>query len=766
MIYDITNTNVIYLGRQGENLARTVEIDVNSILGKWPNATISLLVQRNQEDTFYLPAVVIENGILKWTISNADTEFAGDGKAEIRATQDDVIVKSAMMNTHVSDSLGGTETDIPDPAQTWADTIIAASVQAKQSAEDALASELAAKEAAESITGLESNIKTAEAARVEAEKGRAMAESDRVAAEEMRETAEEARVEAENERISAENERESAESSRGTAESERVAVESERMTAENKRVTAETARSNAETSRASAEQERQTAEGTRVSAETSRETAENNRVAAETARVTAEQSRASAETARESAETDRQTAFETNEAQRQTAFETAEAGRAAAESSRVAAEESRVSAEAGRVEAESERVAAENQRAETFAGYETRIDAATPDDSTVDGKPWTSRKIVDTLCSPFEVSGSVATCHPVERYPLGVNVSWEPVQEGEGDPSPDNIRLIKGRDGVKVERCGENLLNIKPFNKFTKNGITFEYVPDGGIHMSGTSTAIADGPVFPFWHLPPGKYYGLDGVNEVLPAFVVQRNGKPWWITAKGIFEILAGDVAKYWYMAVKADTTIDETIYPYIVAGTTAPTAYEPYIGDTYTAELPETVYGGEVDVTTGVLTVNRGFISYNGEEPWYVDGKFLQDGSDYYYTLPKMEDALDTNTTHVICSHYKNARIANKTKDNGVDVVWASIRIRWGAEMPISDWKAQLAGWYAEGKPLQIAYELAEPYTVQLTPQQIAALPGVNTLYTDSGDISVSGRTDMIWLTQSLIDRIVALETAAVSE
>lgn len=157
MTYDITNTNVIYLGRQGENLARTVEIDVSSILGKWPTATISLLVQRNQEDTFYLAPVVIENGILKWTISNADTEFAGDGKAEIRATQDDVIVKSAIMNTHVSDSLGGTETDIPDPAQTWADTIVAASEQAKQSAEEALASELAAKEAADSILGISEN---------------------------------------------------------------------------------------------------------------------------------------------------------------------------------------------------------------------------------------------------------------------------------------------------------------------------------------------------------------------------------------------------------------------------------------------------------------------------------------------------------------------------------------------------------------------------------------------------------------------------------
>ena len=200
------------------------------------------------------------------------------------------------------------------------------------------------------------------------------------------------------------------------------------------------------------------------------------------------------------------------------------------------------------------------------------LEEISPDDNIVDGKPWTSRKIVDTLCPPFDVSGSAVTCHPLERYPLDVKVSWEPVQDGEGDPSPDNIRPIKGRDVVKVERCGENLLNIKPFNKFTKNGITFEYVLDGGIHMSGTSTAIVDGPVFPFWHLPPGKYYGLNGVNEVSASFVVQRNGKPWWITAKGIFEILAGDVAKYWYIAVKADITIDETIYPYIVPGTTAP--------------------------------------------------------------------------------------------------------------------------------------------------------------------------------------------------
>lgn len=157
MAYDIKNTKVIYLGRQGENLARTIEIDVSSMLMKWPDATISLLVQRNQEDTFYLAPVVIENGILKWTITNADTEIAGIGKIEVRAIQDDAIMKSATMKICVENSLGGTETDVPDPAQTWADTIVAASEQAKQSAEDALASELAA---AEVETSVESMVNT------------------------------------------------------------------------------------------------------------------------------------------------------------------------------------------------------------------------------------------------------------------------------------------------------------------------------------------------------------------------------------------------------------------------------------------------------------------------------------------------------------------------------------------------------------------------------------------------------------------------------
>ena len=57
---------------------------------------------------------------------------------------------------------------------------------------------------------------------------------------------------------------------------------------------------------------------------------------------------------------------------------------------------------------------------ERTGALDARIDAVTPDDSAVDGKPWTSEKIVEALCPPFETTGSIVQCHPVEHYPLGV----------------------------------------------------------------------------------------------------------------------------------------------------------------------------------------------------------------------------------------------------------------------------------------------------------------------------------------------------------
>lgn len=67
---------------------------------------------------------------------------------------------------------------------------------------------------------------------------------------------------------------------------------------------------------------------------------------------------------------------------------------------------------------------------------------------------WSSQQIVDTLCPAFEETGNPVVCYPVANYPLGVSVSWEPHQEGAGDPSPENVRPISGLESVSVTVSG------------------------------------------------------------------------------------------------------------------------------------------------------------------------------------------------------------------------------------------------------------------------------------------------------------------------
>ena len=69
---------------------------------------------------------------------------------------------------------------------------------------------------------------------------------------------------------------------------------------------------------------------------------------------------------------------------------------------------------------------------------------------------WSSKKLLDTLCPPFTETGNPITCNPVEDYPLDVTVTMEPIQEGTGDPSPDNVRPITGRNNVKITVSNED----------------------------------------------------------------------------------------------------------------------------------------------------------------------------------------------------------------------------------------------------------------------------------------------------------------------
>lgn len=324
-----------------------------------------------------------------------------------------------------------------------------------------------------------------------------------------------------------------------------------------------------------------------------------------------------------------------------------------------------------------------------------------------------------------------------------------------------NIRPISGRDSVKVERCGENLLDITPFTKLVRKGITYEYVANGGIHISGTATTTVDSPTFAVGYLPPGKYYGLDMGTGIAASIVVQRNGSNLWLNAKGAFEILAGDVIKYWYMIASKDATLDKTIYPYIVPGTSTPAAYTPYTSQTTTLTLPSTIYGGEVDAQTGEGQETYKALTLDGTENWNTWGvnAYKSDVTGFYtYDIidydAKNAEGICSNLPYSINSDVwggRNSGIGFATTSSSRYFIYslptAVLADTSDNSAAIASLKSFFAAQYAAGTPVQIAYTLAEPVPFTATGGgEITALSGVNTILTDADTVAVTGREDIV--------------------
>lgn len=352
------------------------------------------------------------------------------------------------------------------------------------------------------------------------------------------------------------------------------------------------------------------------------------------------------------------------------------------------------------------------------------------DDTAIDGDTWSSKHIVDMLCPKVEKSGTLVQMDGMlGGYPLGVKVSWTPAQEGSGDPSPENIRPIKGRDSATVERCGENLLNISMVAEAV--GAT---VDGDKIHITDTS-GWGESFIVCESKLPPGTYmigfdasiagygrfmvrtYNVDGekadakvtvansgysadYNKYYNAYIIYCN------STSPLHQNIQFTVSQSAYFCIgftsggtNSITELD-IINPTLVPGTTASTTYAPYIGSTNTLTLPSTVYGGEVD-TEG-----------KGQETWgYMDSYAGE-------TLP----------AEWICD--RAAYAEGTTPPNGA----------------------------------QVAYKLDNPKPFTATGgAAIPALSGTNTVLTDADSVTATGRADPIQTIAKLNDRISALETAA---
>ncbi len=122
----------LHLGKQGENLARTVLFDEVELWKKtFGDGKCELLHQRNGDVSPYPVKLEIEDDCICWKITNADTAIVGDGKCELRYIVGDVVVKSKIWITTVSESLGDDIAEPPEPQQAWVDEVLDAANDVK-----------------------------------------------------------------------------------------------------------------------------------------------------------------------------------------------------------------------------------------------------------------------------------------------------------------------------------------------------------------------------------------------------------------------------------------------------------------------------------------------------------------------------------------------------------------------------------------------------------------------------------------------------------
>lgn len=137
-IYHVRPGSVLFLGKQGENLARKIQFDISRWISTFGPGTVQLLHQRSGDEAPYPVAVEQEGNLVVWTVTSADTAVAGTGRAELQYYVGDALAKSETWMTKVLAALGPAGETPPEAQQGWVDQVLQAGAAAAEAAEKAV----------------------------------------------------------------------------------------------------------------------------------------------------------------------------------------------------------------------------------------------------------------------------------------------------------------------------------------------------------------------------------------------------------------------------------------------------------------------------------------------------------------------------------------------------------------------------------------------------------------------------------------------------
>lgn len=712
-------TRTLVLGFQGENLRTQLRIDCASTFAEYPNATPALAIKPSSGETY--PVFVERDGNeVVWDIVANNLLLKGDGELQLTFYKGDVIAKTSIGHITVNRSLQ-IDGEMPDVVATWIEN-----ANRKLAEVDA------------QIVELEGMVDTATDAATRAEQSASTASTKAEQAAGSAATATEKATEATNAAGTATAKAaEAALSATQAGNSAMSAADSERG-AIAKAAEATTAAGTATTKATEATEAAQTAtekagdasasataaHASEINAAESADDALSAEVGANAAKRAAEASATQAGTSERNAGTAAQTATQKAAEATQSATDAATfAGTATTK-----AEEAAASAQAA-----SDAKTAVEQTAEQLADSLEQIAQNTHDIADHEQyaeATYAKKTDLSNLTSDLDLvqtSGTIVeTDDAFPTFAEDVTAEIVPVQSGSGDPSPENVRPITGFDSVKVSRTGKNLLPVQMAQGSSLVVVLGQSDTSSfGLFLkAGTYTiSVKSAKTFAFYYRAENgtENVHIGGYNVTSATFT------------------LAEDLNIRLYAYLNAGLSVSDISEPQLELGSTA-TAYEPYNGVQVELPFGQTVYGGQIDLTTGKLTVDRAMYTANGNETltqWQLIGTsaniaavitYIKGSSAYANYADGAMNAMCDRLPQV-----SNVQMYMKRTDRGVCIMNNK---RIALQVDGITTLNEMSAWLAENKPTFV-YKLATPLTYTLTPAQVLLLRDYNVLWANTGDI-----------------------------
>ena len=310
-----------------------------------------------------------------------------------------------------------------------------------------------------------------------------------------------------------------------------------------------------------------------------------------------------------------------------------------------------------------------------------------------------------------------------------------------GNGTPDNPIPIVGYSSANITRCGVNLWDEETELGYINTNTGLDGNTNNELRSkSGVYYKIAPNTTYCLVRPVTGVMVLFYDENKTYTGSKVTTTGEFTTPNNAAYFRITLGSSYGTTY---NNDISIN---YP------STDTAYHAYNGQTYTIAFGQTVYGGVLDVTRGKLRVTWTIIDL-GDDTLNYSYNSTYHRFDCSNDLGAKPAPNNNTPANALCSCYKNGCVNDVgTDDKFFYIAPASgqgkLRVVDTDYSSVATFKTAVAG-------QKVAFELATPFDIDLTPEVISAIVGVNNVFGDTnGDTTVKFKDTI----QNYIDKKVS--------